>query len=304
MRRFLRLSTVALATAIALAQPAKYARPPDLANVSYGPHERNVMDIWKAKSDHPTPVVVNIHGGGFVAGDKTAISPSLLEYCLQSGISVATINYRYATQAPYPAAMQDGARAVQFLRSRAKEWNFNPKAFAATGGSAGAGISLWIGFRDDMADTKSDDPVKRESTRLSAIGPVDGQTAYDPPIIARIIDEKTSHHPALQKIYGLQAREMNTERAFKLFKEASAVTNLTPDDPPVFMYYSRPLTGDPPADLAAGIHDPRFGVLLKERMDRLGIECELHLRKEYSEQQPAKEFYRQMVEFFRRHFPQ
>jgi acetyl esterase len=287
-----------LASAVALAQP------PDLANVSYGPHERNVMDIWKAKSSRPTPVVVHIHGGAFVIGDKSTISRFLLEYCLRNGISVAAINYRYATQAPYPAPMQDGARAVQYLRSRAKEWNFDPKAFAATGGSAGAGISFWIGFRDDMADPKSDDPVKRQSTRLSAIGSIDGQTSYDPRLIARIIDEKTSRHPALPKIYGLQASEMNTERAFKLFDEASAVKNLTAGDPPVFMYYSRPLTGDPPADLAAGIHDARFGVLLKELMDKLGIECELHFRKEYNTaQQPLKDVYRQMIDFFRQHFP-
>jgi len=62
--------------------------------------------------------------------------------------------------------MHDGARAVQFLRSKAREWNLNPKAFAASGGSAGTGMSLWIGFHDDMADAASSDLVKRQSTRL------------------------------------------------------------------------------------------------------------------------------------------
>jgi len=50
---------------------------PDMANVSYGPHERNVMDVWKAKSDQPTPLLVFIHGGGFRRGSKEALQP----YC-------------------------------------------------------------------------------------------------------------------------------------------------------------------------------------------------------------------------------
>ena len=96
-------------------------------------------------------------------------NPILLKDCLDSGISVAAINYRYSTQAIAPAPFQDGARAVQFLRSKAKDWNLDPQRFAATGGSAGAGISLWLGFHNDLADPKSEDPVLRQSTRLACM---------------------------------------------------------------------------------------------------------------------------------------
>src|SRR5262245_24605401 len=74
---------------------------PDVANAKYGPHERNVVDLWKAKSDKPTPVVVYIHGGGFRAGDKSTLSPGLRAECLKAGISVAAINYRLSQQAPF-----------------------------------------------------------------------------------------------------------------------------------------------------------------------------------------------------------
>src|SRR5262245_45713222 len=72
-------------------------RRPSHERVKYGPHERNVLDVWLAKSDRPTPVLVSIHGGGFAKGDKS-VSPDLLRRCLDSGISVAAITYRFSNQ--------------------------------------------------------------------------------------------------------------------------------------------------------------------------------------------------------------
>lgn len=277
------------------------AVPPDLANVPYGPHERNVLDLWKAKSGKPTPLVVHIHGGGFTQGDKKQVPAALLAICLENGVSVASINYRYSTQAPFPAPMRDGARAIQFLRLHAKEWNLDSGAFAATGGSAGAGISLWTGFHTDLADLKSDDPVNRQSTRLSAIGPVDGQSTYDPRVIAKLVDEKTARIQALPTLIGFHDGSMTQEQANRLYEDASPITHLTRNAPPVFMYYSRPMRPLPPADPGEGIHNPRFGVYLKESMDKLGIECVVHLRNEYGEN-PGPRMYRQMIEFFEKYF--
>ena len=65
---------------------------PDLVDVSYGPHERNVMDVWKAKSAGPAPLLVFIHGGGFRGGSKDAVQPYLLNGCLANGVSVVAIS--------------------------------------------------------------------------------------------------------------------------------------------------------------------------------------------------------------------
>src|SRR4051794_511500 len=121
----------ALVAAGCLLAPATAAQPPaepapDVRDARYGPHERNVLDLWKAKEDTPTPLVVFIHGGGFRAGDKSNLSPALLARCLEAGISVAAVNYRLSQHAPFPAPMADGGRAVQFLRSKAKDWNLDP----------------------------------------------------------------------------------------------------------------------------------------------------------------------------------
>src|SRR6185503_9957422 len=99
---------------------------PDLANEKYGPHERNVLDLWKAKSDKPTPLVVFIHGGGFRAGSKEGVSPLLIDGLLKKGISFMAINYRLSPEVSFPAHYMDCARAIQFARLHAKEWNLDP----------------------------------------------------------------------------------------------------------------------------------------------------------------------------------
>jgi acetyl esterase/lipase len=123
--------------------------------VKYGPHARNVMDVWLARSDRPTPMLVNIHGGAFQNGTKT-VGQGLLGLCLKEQISVAAITYRLSSDAIAPAAFHDAARAIQFLRHQARDWNLDPTRIAATGDSAGAGISLWLGLHDDLADPKTD----------------------------------------------------------------------------------------------------------------------------------------------------
>ncbi|HEY7327114.1 MAG TPA: alpha/beta hydrolase [Gemmataceae bacterium] len=257
--------------------PPKVQIPkPTFANVSYGPHERNILDFWQAKSEQSTPVLVSIHGGGFVAGNKGA-QPQLLKDCLNSGISVAAINYRYSTQAIAPAPFEDGARAVQFIRSKAKEWNIDPTRFAATGGSAGAGISLWLGFHKDMADPKSDDPVLRQSTRLSCMVVFEGQTSYDPRFIRTLFPDKDIYKiGALATLFGVNLSKLDELAAekYKLFEECSPITHVTKDAPPVLLVYNNPIDAEI-VNQGIGIHHPLFGKVLKEKMDSLGIPCEV-----------------------------
>src|SRR5438445_1789354 len=65
--------------------------PKEFLNVPYGPHARQVLDFYQAKSDKPTPVVFSIHGGGWSNGDKKMNPKPFLD----KGISVAAINYRF-----------------------------------------------------------------------------------------------------------------------------------------------------------------------------------------------------------------
>lgn len=274
---------------------------PEERNLAYGPGERHVLDLWKAKSESPTPLLIFFHGGGFAGGDKWNLSRALLDECLKNGISVASANYRLSRTAAFPAPMLDGARAIQFLRYRAAALNLDPKRFCATGSSAGAGISMWVAFHDDLADPANADPVLRESSRLKCVAVYGGQSSYDPRFVKKLVGGRAYEHPALLPLYGLKLDELDTEKAYKLYEAAAAINYITADDPPLFGYYSEPWEKLPPypddsnkvwhpdfgkevdgqPKPGKAIHHPNFGVSLKEKLEPLGIACELKHRDDY-----------------------
>ncbi|MFP6892722.1 MAG: alpha/beta hydrolase, partial [Opitutales bacterium] len=100
---------------------------PTHKHVAYGAHKDMKLNFWKIESKEPTPLLVHIHGGGWLGGKKhETTSPSQLNH----GHSYASIDYRLAGTELLPAAVHDAARAIQFLRTKAKEWNFDPKRIA------------------------------------------------------------------------------------------------------------------------------------------------------------------------------
>lgn len=287
--------------------PAPIKPPAARRNVHYGPHERNILDFWRARPDPKrpkgSPLVVFFHGGGFRQGDRSAIPSRLLVHCLESGISVASANYRLSQHAPYPAPMRDGARAIQYLRLHAAEFGIDPHRIAASGNSAGAGIALWIGFHDDLADPDSKDPVLRQSSRLACMGVVGAQSSYDPRFIKRVVGGRAHEHPALKPFFGLPESDRGTPRAYRVFEDASPITHASAGDPPAILFYSEP--DEPlPANARAGqgIHHPRFGAALKARLDELHVGCIVRHTKDFpTTEDPDEVTYREMAEFFRKH---
>ena len=254
--------------------PSENPPPPTHANVAYGPYNRNVLDLWLAESQTPTPILVSIHGGGFLGG-KPAVAADLLRECLSSGISVAAITYRFSSDAIAPASFHDAARAVQFLRSHSKQWRLDPRRVAASGESAGAGLSLWLGLHDDLADPQAADPVLRESSRLTCVIASAAQTSYDPRFIRRLIPEaETYRHPALARLFDINLDDLDNlpDEKYRLMAEVSPLNHLTPDDVPVLFLYKGRLD-QPVTDLRIGIHHARFGAALKPQMDQLKIRC-------------------------------
>ncbi len=264
--------------------PAQIA--PTEANVAYGEHPRQVLDFWQAKSDKPTPVLFFIHGGGWMGGDKERVG-RIGQY-LEAGISVVSINYRYVSQAydagimpPVKAPLHDAARALQFVRSKAQQWNLDKTRVAASGGSAGACSSLWLAFHDDLADPNSDDPIARESTRILCAAVNGAQTTLDP----KQMKEWTPNSRYGSHAFGIfKDTEKKYTQDFEAFlakrdeiadwiAQYSPYALVTPDDSPVYLAFAAPpAIGQEQKDPT---HSANFGVKLQERMNEVGVPCEL-----------------------------
>lgn len=261
-------------TTLCLLLAAVLAAPPTHADVAYGDHERQRLDLYLVPdAAEPTPLLIYIHGGGFTHGDKGKLADHLVRAMHAEGISVAAINYRFVTTDPLPAAMLDGARAVQFLRAHAEKYNLDTQHFAATGGSAGAGISLWLAMHDDLADPESDDPIARQSTRLSCVVANQAQVSYDPRFWKEIGLERALQHRSFPQMYG---HDVEDESVLALYEASSPIHFLTADDPPMRLdYAARDVIADD-TPMSALIHHPRQGLTLREACEPLGVTCEVN----------------------------
>jgi len=283
---FVSLSHAETKPSVVKPQP-KTARVPTEANVAYGGHERQVLDFYQAQSAKPTPLLFFIHGGGWVTGDKAR--PADLERCLAAGISVVSINYRYSWQAhlagvmpPVEWPLADAARALQFVRSRAGEWNLDKQRIGASGGSAGACSSLYLAFHDEMADAKSSDPVARESTRLWCAAVTGAQTSLDPLRLKEWTPNSRygGHAFGFMDPKDLGSRDKRfaefydkRESVLKWIKQYSPYEHVSRDDPPVYLIYNAaPVIGQPQKDPT---HTANYGLKLQEHCREIVTECEL-----------------------------
>lgn len=100
------------------------------------------LDVYRPhKASGEVPVLLKIHGGGWVAGNRESSSPALLPY-LQMGFAVVNIEYRLAKTALAPAAVEDALCALQWIGRNAKKYKFDLNKVVVTGGSAGGHLAL------------------------------------------------------------------------------------------------------------------------------------------------------------------
>jgi len=278
--------------------------PPTFANVPYGSHERQVLDFWKAPSSAPAPVLFFIHGGGWVGSDKSNIDlPGGIRQFIEAGISVVATNYPYIVQTilvdetipllvitaakvasedpPVMRVFHNTARALQFVRSKAAEWNIDKARIAVSGGSAGACSALWLAFHKDLADPASTDPVARESTRPWCAAVMNAQTTLDP----LQMKEWTPNNSYGGHAFGFAWDPKDGKAEFRAclagreivlpwIQECSPYALAASGAPPIYLWHDNdaPAYGQEKKDPN---HTANFGALLEEKLRRIGVECEL-----------------------------
>ena len=98
----------------------------------------------------PFPVVVFIHGGAFVIGDKQGPALKPLLTGLDRGYAVVSVNYRYSTQAQWPACVEDVKAAIRWLRAHGQQYQLNTKKVALWGNSAGSYLAALVGVSANL----------------------------------------------------------------------------------------------------------------------------------------------------------
>ncbi|MEL6109261.1 MAG: alpha/beta hydrolase, partial [Planctomycetota bacterium] len=254
---------------------------PTLSDVYYGTHSRQVLDFWKADAREPTPVVFMIHGESWTTGSKVRVFDDIdVRRLLDEGLSVVSINYRFLHQAPrgndHPPVrtpLYDAARALQFVRSNAGDWNLDATRIAGSGTSAGACAGLWLALHRDLAESNSRDPIARESTRLSCLAVSGAQTTLDP----KQMQEWTPNIREGGKAFGFRTFEdflVKRDSVLPWIREYSPYSHLTADDPPMALFYKHPTKLGRSQEIQTDAS--LSGVKMRELCRQNGVECYLH----------------------------
>lgn len=152
-------------------------------------HSRQRLDLYlpaKRKYRTPLPVIMAIHGGAWMRGDKTQTREFLEPYVETGRYAGVSINYRLSQDAKWPAQFEDCQSAIRWIRLHAERFGLDPKRIAVVGHSAGGHLAAMLGVADRVVDQSPTPPAADErSTRVACVvnyyGPSDLPTIGDYP---------------------------------------------------------------------------------------------------------------------------
>ncbi|MCP4104151.1 MAG: alpha/beta hydrolase [Desulfobacteraceae bacterium] len=201
--------------------------------------EAQKLDIYLPDEENgPFPVVMYIHGGAFMLGDKTTPSLKMVLNGLNRGYAVVSVNYRLSGEAVWPACVLDVKAAVRWLRANAKQYKLNPEKIAVWGTSAGGHLAAMLGtsggipeFTDSrLGNTEQPDHVQAVADWF---GPINFLTMTEQFRQSGISDTDTSAADSPEsKLMGRKITEIPGK-----VRKANPETYITPDDPPFFILH-------------------------------------------------------------------
>ncbi len=266
-------------------------------DIAYDSKQRTQLDIWLPDSNAPTGLVIYTHGGGFSSGDKDFVYaaqqggvwdfPTDIRFLLQNKIAFATVRYTLLSttgeREGVKKPMSDVKRALQYIRSRASDFNIDKNKIILAGNSAGGGTSLWIAFNNDMANAQSSDPVLRESTRVKGVVAREPQASYnieDRWVNDVFIDYNLTWTEILanetgniSKLYGVSSTTEYESATIDAYRaEVDMLALLTADDPALWIDNTLRDVVRPYSAPEISTHHAFHARELKQRADAVGVE--------------------------------
>jgi acetyl esterase/lipase len=193
---------------------------------------RHKLDILTRRSVRPerAPVLVYIHGGAWVTGDKRQQGIPMMHELVQRGWVCVAINYRLSPRATWPAHIVDCKRAVAWVREHIAEYGGDPGFIAVSGGSAGGHLSSLLALTPNEPEWQPG--FEGADTSVDACVPFYG--VYD-----------MTNDPELSGAYGPGLGELLERRVMKVrstddpvvFEQASPDHRVTSAAPPMFVLH-------------------------------------------------------------------
>ncbi|MEA3400894.1 MAG: alpha/beta hydrolase [Armatimonadota bacterium] len=199
----------------------------EMRDVEYGVVDghRLLLDAYLPADNQVHPAIVFIHGGGWRRGSKKGGFNAVQgPRAIADGIAVFSLDYRLSSVAPYPAAVEDCLRAIRWIRKHGGEFNVDPDALGLWGGSAGGHLVLMMAFMEPGAED-----LDAGGNQLANFAQC--VVAKNPPT------DLTADDSMHQQRALLAFMDTTLDEAPARFAQASPVTHISPDDPPVLVMH-------------------------------------------------------------------
>ena len=224
---------------------------PDIVFARYGTRALRLDLYLPAKRAGLVPGVVAIRGGGWAVNDRAEFA-HVAAALAERGVAAASIEYRTADEAPFPAAIQDVKAAVRWMRANAAAYGINPDALGTLGGSSGALMALLAGV------TSGDPAFEGRGGQADVPSHVQAVVVMAVPADPRRLDASG------RRTVGRFLRATSSEHPQR-WAQAAPVTHVDVGDPPVLLLHS-------PADEAVlPEQSTRFAARYREAGARAGV---------------------------------
>lgn len=189
-------------------------------------HARQKLDLYLPAGNGPFPVIVWVHGGGWMSGDKAGCLPYRKGFT-DKGYAVVSINYRLSSDALFPAQIVDCKTAIRWLRRNALQYKLDPERIAIWGGSAGGHLASLVGVTDsEFVSPEHPNQSSRVQAVIDFFGPADLVSMVKTPGFE---SHALPNSPESRLLGGPVLERMGAAIS------ASPVTYITADDPPFFI---------------------------------------------------------------------